>query len=166
MSLEEIIQDTRIDPLWDKHRQSKKQLVIHRPETSHNQQENNELHIFQDATHIPEYAGKRLEQTFRTFCIFYTSRLLIEQQQDKIQWNNPGRYIKDQRRRAFKKQSDKRPEESPDIHHHIKNAETDGGCRICGRFGNRRRYDRLEQRSSHRQIQIHKENARKSRKLR
>lgn len=113
MSLEEIIQDTRIDPLWDKHRQSKKQLVIHRPETSHNQQENNELHIFQDATHIPEYAGKRLEQTFRTFCIFYTSRLLIEQQQDKIQWNNPGRYIKDKDDVPLKSKVTRGPKKAP-----------------------------------------------------
>ena len=166
MSLEEIIQNTRIDPLRYKHRQGKKQLVIHRPEAGHNQKKNDKLPVFQDASHIPENTGKRFEQASRILFVRCTPRFLVEQQQDKIQRNNPGRHIKDQRRSPFKKQSDKRPEESPDIHHHIKDAETDGSRRIRGRFGNRRRYDRFEQRRSHRQIQIHKENTRKSRELR
>ena len=123
--MEEVIQHTGVHPLRDKDRQRKEQLVIHRPETGHNHQKEDELNVFQYISHIGKDDAEGFQQRVCILFRVFPSRLLVEEQQNEVERDNPGRDIKDKVGRSFEQQGDHRPEESPDIDHHIENTEPD-----------------------------------------
>ena len=153
-----MVQHARVYPLRDKDGQGEEELVVHGPESGHDEQEYHEFQVFHNTEHIPEYIPEGASER----SLLYDSPVgfLVEKKQHEVQRDNTSRYIEHEVGRSFEQKGDHRSEEGAYVNHHVVDAEPDGGCFIrCG-LGNCGRDDRFEQGGTQSQVKVHEEYSR------
>ena len=117
-------------------------MVVHGPESGHDEQEYHEFQVFYDTEHVPEYIPESAGE--RGLLHGSPVGFLVEKEQHEVQCDNASRYIEHKVGRSFEQKGDHRSEEGTNIDHHVVNAEPDGGCFVRRGFGYRGRDDRFE----------------------